>query len=632
MGIRGAWSLVSNDPRRFGEPWECSALESVIWIDGPSLVYFLALQPKFDDIESFHGHSNQHGQASPASMHRRTKNFIAAMTRLAKEVHVVMDGLCAPRKVPTQIARMKVAAHQADDAARSTLTTRNCKVISILAEWTMVHTILKMGPKTDNLRLHRPATGEAEAYIDEKLSRLDDTHGVAIFSNDTDFLVYANCPGFVPFSSLQFTPSGDGQLTLSGFHYLSNNFSRAFFQNRQDEWLLSTVAGLAGCDYDDERLVSARSIILKSKISGIRVKHQNKPTSQMSLTAVLRYVAHYLQQGAPWMDDLVHSLGDPILLESLHQVHKTYYPGDPLVDQAKLSVEMMRLLQGVFYCRPLIERGSSSNRQAHIPKKACRGINRSVRSRKRQKRKEAMDKQNEDKQLQRISPLPESLGFHEIHPLDYRSVSELLHKQSAWILPSFQRFRVFLYCTIKSTTLQNVVEWRRIGSGHGIDYKQFDVVIPPTDFDSTLDGMAWKSVVGSGRSTSTVALAASILPVEIKWLWLLLVSAPPTLRWKSDNIKCDFDPNIMNLLSLACFHAHLAIEVLDAYPCRAQSPSTSGSCLDLLDEELARWIWSMICDMDATRLPEMFFDTSNVLSDSESRDAWQANLIQVLQT
>ncbi|KAI2501272.1 hypothetical protein MHU86_13216 [Fragilaria crotonensis] len=207
MGIRGAWSLVSNDPRRFGEPWECRAVESSVWIDGPSLIYFLALQPKFDEIATFHGHYNQRGQASPASIHRRTNNFITVMSRLAKEVHVVMDGLCAPRKIPTQIARMKVAAHQADDAARSTSTTRNCKVISILAEWTMVNTILKMATTNDNLYLHRPATGEAEAYIDEKLSRLDDTHGVAIFSNDTDFFVYANCPGFVPFSSPPIHPN-----------------------------------------------------------------------------------------------------------------------------------------------------------------------------------------------------------------------------------------------------------------------------------------------------------------------------------------------------------------------------------------------------------------------------------------
>ena len=145
MGIRGAWSLVSKDPRRFGEPWVCSAEESIVWIDGPSLVYYLALQPKFEQIQRFHARYDQHGQASPASIHRRTNNFITVLSNIAKEVHVVMDGLCATSKVPTQVERMKVAAHQAEEAARSSSEPRNCKVISILTEWTMVNAIMDDG-------------------------------------------------------------------------------------------------------------------------------------------------------------------------------------------------------------------------------------------------------------------------------------------------------------------------------------------------------------------------------------------------------------------------------------------------------------------------------------------------------
>ena len=634
MGIRGAWSLVSNDPRRFGEPWECTAVESTVWIDGPSLIYFLALQPKFEEIESFHGNYNQYGQASPASIHRRTKNFITVLSGLAREVHVVVDGLCTSRKVPTQIARMKAAAQQADDAARSKSTPRNCKVISILAEWTMVDTIQKMCLMTENLFLHRPATGEAEAYIDEKLHQSQATHGVAIFSNDTDFLAYEHCPGFVPFSTLQFTPSEDGKLTLAGFHYLSNNFRRAFFQSFRHEWLLSTVAGLAGCDYEDEKLESARSVILKSKIGGLRVKHQNKPTSQTNLTAVLRYVAHFVEQGAQWLDGLVQSLGDPSLLESLRLVHRTYYPGNEVLDhEVQLSVEMMRLQQGVFYCRPLIEKRASSNRLADNPHKACRGSNQSKRSRKRQKRKGGMDITIEDEAVQKMLPLAESVEFHEhLPPLDYEAVSELLDKQSAWTLPNFQRFRVFLYSTMKSTTFHTVTEWRRIGSGGGIEFKSFYAAIPPTNVVSKLDDTVQNLIDRLGRPISTVAIAASLLPLEIKWLWLLLVSAPPALRYESDKFKCRLDMNIMNLLSLACFHARLASEVLASDPSGAHVSNTNSTPLERLDEELAGWIWSIICDMDSSCLPKMFFDTTNIVSGTSSvlRDAWQTNLIPFL--
>ena len=334
--------------------------------------------------------------------------------------------------------------------------------------WTMVDAIKKMCLMLPNLHLHRPSRGEAEAFIDASLSRCEDKHGVVIMSNDTDFLVYGHCPGFLSFSSLQFTPSGEESLTLSGFHYVSSNFRRAFFQNRRDVRFLSTVAGLAGCDYDDERLTSARAIIIKSKLGGLRVKHQNKPTTQMTLTAVLRYVSHYVEHPTPWVDALVQSLGDDKLLESLNQVHQTYFPDTRDVEQeSSLSVESLRMFEGVFYCRPLIKKYVSTL-QPEISIKARRTPNRSKRSRKRQKRKQEAIAHNNDETAEQRLPPAERIDFDDdSSSLDYDDIHELLREQSVWTLPHFLRFRVLLYGLVKSTgqsSATHVLEWRRSGS------------------------------------------------------------------------------------------------------------------------------------------------------------------------
>lgn len=631
MGIRGAWSLLSNDPRRFGESWACTADESIIWIDGPALTYYLALQPKFEQLRCFHGHHNQHGQASPASIYRRTKNFITVLSNLAKEVHVVMDGLGPSSKVATQVARMKVAAEQADMAARSSSLPRNCKVISILAEWTMVETIENMCPQFPNLSLYRPANGEAEAYIDAKLGHGKDNAGVVILSNDTDFLVYDNCPGFMPFCSLQFTPSSQGTFTLAGFHYLSCHFRRAFFQNRQDDRLLSTVAGLAGCDYEDKKLASARVLILKSKVGGLRVKHQNKPTSQMTLTAVLRYVGHYLQHDTPWLDALVHSLGDTTLSASLIQVHQTYFPGTQPLEDGSFSVESMRLVHGVFFCRPLIEKWASSSGRyrTDVPIKVHRGHHRSKKSRKRQKSIGAVNTLADENYNHHSGPTAETVDFDDQLLFDYTEVCNQLLKQSVWTLPAFQRFRLLCFAfVVKSAGRCNslhLTEWRRDGGSQGLDYKEFYVMLPPAEVVTAYDYTLRNSNMANSRPGSIVHIAASLLPSAIVWLWFLLLSAPPAFTSAFSELKRDLDQNVMNLLSVACFHAYLANEVMSACQEGNQKNRMPVHYLGRLDNEFGGWIWSVINDVDSARLPYGFFETTE-LTGNPLRDEWYFNL------
>ena len=161
MGIQGVWSFVFKDPRRFGVSWVCFN-ECVIWIHSPSLLYYLALQLKFKTIGTFDCHHNQIEQASLADIYKRTLNFITVLQKLAKEIHIVMDGLCQETKIATQIKRAKVAAQQANEVTQTGGLSRNRKVIRILAEWCIIEAIEKMKCYVPSLYFHMPSKMEAK--------------------------------------------------------------------------------------------------------------------------------------------------------------------------------------------------------------------------------------------------------------------------------------------------------------------------------------------------------------------------------------------------------------------------------------------------------------------------------------
>ena len=188
----------------------------------------------------------------------------------------------------------------------------------------------------------------------------------------------------------------------------------------------------------------------------------------MTLMAVLRYVSHYVEHPTPWVDALVQSLGDDKLLESLNKVHQTYFPDTRDVEQeSSLSVESLRMFEGVFYCRPLIKKYVSTL-QPEISIKLRRTPNRSKRSRKRQKRKQEAIAHNNDETAEQRLPPAERIDFDDdSSSLDYDDIHELLREQSVWTLPHFLRFRVLLYGLVKSTgqsSATHVLEWRRSGS------------------------------------------------------------------------------------------------------------------------------------------------------------------------
>lgn len=628
MGIRGAWSLVSSDPRRFGEPWAC-ADDSVVWVDGPSLVYHLALQPKFDEIDRFHEHFNQMGQASPASIHRRTSNFISVLSDLAKEVHVVMDGLCSQSKVPTQIHRMKVAAQSAEGAARSTTVPRNCKVISILAEWSMVDAIRKLCKKLDNLHLHQPSHGEAEAFIDTRMGRYQGKRGAVIMSNDTDYLIYEHSPGFLPFSSLQFTPTKAKCPSLTGFHYLSSKFRNSISMTLHDNRLLSTVAGMAGCDYDDEVLQAGRALIIKSPIGGLRIKHQNKPTAQHTLNAVIRFVTHYSEHEASWREMLSQDIGGAALLEALDRVHEIYFAGSPLREEESLtiSLESYRLrAYGMLYCRPIIEKWSTSAGSAkYTASKTRNAKNLSKRSRKRRKKKDAEVDVSQSREMPTNgTPQAELMELEdEIPSLKFGALQNLLLKESMWTLPHLKRFRALTYGLVKKAKgdveSESVSEWRRVGCGENAEYREFRILIPPVATVSPDDAAGSDlSELGVTSPPKPASIAASLLPNVVRWLWLLLVTSPDTLTHGQAGEP--LDQEVANLISVAYFHSRIRTEV-------GCGITVGDCCLEKIDWEVGGWIWSVIRNMDPADLPGCFFESRSLASDV--REKWRCAVNEI---
>ena len=151
MGIRGAFSLLSNDPRRFGTPWLLNNNEksedesSCVFLDGPSLLYHISIEGDVYDhsppltIAQIHRQGAAE-QASPAKIHTRITNFLTALLQVCSgHVRVVMDGLAPEEKIPTQVDRLRVMAIQGDKHA--TKPKSPCKLLHLLAESAMVEAV-----------------------------------------------------------------------------------------------------------------------------------------------------------------------------------------------------------------------------------------------------------------------------------------------------------------------------------------------------------------------------------------------------------------------------------------------------------------------------------------------------------
>lgn len=65
MGLKGLYSVLSNEPNRFGIPWESNPLKAIdLYIDAPSLHHHLLSAYEEYFIEKYYGRSQCHADVN----------------------------------------------------------------------------------------------------------------------------------------------------------------------------------------------------------------------------------------------------------------------------------------------------------------------------------------------------------------------------------------------------------------------------------------------------------------------------------------------------------------------------------------------------------------------------------------
>jgi len=665
MGIRGAWSLLSNDPRRFGGPWLLNSEEKrggggiSVFVDGPSLLYHVAVSGVYDSgpplTKAQVQQKSSVPQASPAIIHVRVKNFINALLDVCQgEVHVVMDGLAPDAKITTQIGRLRIMAQQGEKNARNPKST--CNLLHLLAEASMIETLEDLVETQPRLFLHQPPRGEAETFIDcwiRKHSLSPDN--VFILSDDTDFLVYSSCPGFIPFKTLEFHEL-DARLSLAGFYYQRAKFVPAFFADTSDDHVMTAVAALAGCDYGmSECLDRTRTKMIRTDIGGLRPRLRNDPTSAAALTAVLRYVAHWTKRReSSWLDSMIeaiccHDDEREKLLNALQEIHEIYFPNEetPSVGAA-MSVESRRLLEcGIMYCRPLVETWDASNevKRDYSSRKRPRKSGKKRRKKRPTVQQDSCEMNVDDNSPRETATVP--------FPPTQAFVDQCLATGSTWF--AFAQVRARLYSVVcqyaqaqqdrgvefhPTWTASDplVAEWVRVGKGEHVDFVSQPIVIlrsgplNVTSSTTVMDAVLQCTVAEDQaeglkqnmKQDWQIMIASLMLPPRTALLLLLLCEAP---RLPSEVASCTIQGELSDsldesllLMSVALFHARLLRNVLSVLLRLEGSAEDMVSprgkmCLShIFRHDVAAWIWTQM----------MFADSSD---DAEEYEGTAANLL-----
>ena len=381
MGILGCRTMMDGDPSRFTTQftWNCTdgpgsnqnnneSNSLGLLIDGKSFLYHIVMG------------TNDLMYASPYTINESCQVHIHRLLRVVGKkggVHIFFDGLAPLEKLNSQLKRMSEESIAGDRLARQDVSTdsKRLKLLHHLAEWAFLEAIdaLKLRFST-TLFVYRPAKGEGEAMINQWLVQNDGLYSrVSVISEDSDFLVYESCPGFIPPSSLLYNET-NGRHSLEGTYYLRSKFLLSFLGHpaTTDSTIMTTVAAVAGCDYIDgleesqlRALSSLRHTIINNSIGGLRLKKRNNPTALSALTAILRVVAHYKSLGGyQWKEHMCYALGGELVEDTmlaLRTIHSIYYYSlqispDGAVDILPGMVEVRRLMQlGIFVCYPLVE-------------------------------------------------------------------------------------------------------------------------------------------------------------------------------------------------------------------------------------------------------------------------------------
>lgn len=667
MGIRGAWSLLSNDPRRFGCQWMLKSDEKNngegihVFVDAPSLLYHVAISDIYDLSPPLTParikQKSVIQQASPATIHIRVTNFIRSLLQVCQgAVHVVIDGLAPTSKIPTQIDRLRVMAIQGDRHA--TNPRSSCKLLHLMAETTMLETLRDLAESQPRLFLHQPLRGEAETYIDGCIRQHSlESHQVFILSDDTDFLVYPSCPGFIPFKTLEFHII-DGQLSLTGWHYQRAKFVSAFFSDCYDERILTTVASLAGCDYGMPECMSrARTKIIQSDIGGLRQRLRNDPTSAAALTAILRYVAHWGKRcKSLWLDSMLETLcpngeARKQLFECLQAIHCVYFPNDDKETgdgQSDMSVDCRRLLEcGILYCRPLVETWDKSSEKKQAPPARKRPRHKSGRKRRKEQPTDRCEMDVVDNPPRETAiPFPPSQSFVD-HCTSSESMWSVLSQVRMRLYGNICRYaqqdnRLSLYPSWRSKE-PLVTEYVRVGRGNNISFRPSHIALPntaPTNglSSGSLDAMLQcvvneeqaKVLMEHVKQDWCIMIASLMLPPKSALL-LILLSKPPRVL-KPEHPPCAALSRSLReslcLISIALLHASLLRNVFAAFgEDTCENDAWHGKELrrcNVFRNDMTTWIWAELsvvaCEdeyEDSTVLLDLVFDQLKIPTKNE---------------
>lgn len=376
MGIRGARSLMDADPARYTEVftwnWEPHDITETlgVLIDAKSLLYHLIM-----------GHDGSQ-YASPATVHDLCSGYvhqlIAALIPTGG-VHFFFDGLAPVEKIESQIERMERQAMNGDRLARGE-KSKSVKLLHPLGEAAFIEAVETHRLKHPAIvHLHRASMGEGEALIHHWISENPNAYSkIIVISEDSDFLMYGSCPGFIPPSTLRFEEM-NGKMCMQGQHYLRSKFLRSFMNfSEVGPLVMTTVAALAGCDYSIGKVestalqIASRNIAL-SDLGGLRPKLRTNPTAAAKLIAILRVVAHYKLRydGEEWMVHLCKkfmSKKPETLLAALHRVSSIYYQLPIVSSEMSINpetVEVRRLLRNAFvFCYPIVESFTSGDNES----------------------------------------------------------------------------------------------------------------------------------------------------------------------------------------------------------------------------------------------------------------------------
>jgi len=226
-------------------------------------------------------------------------------------VYLVIEGLAGVEKLEEQVNRIQVKSENCNAIVKKLLRqsvgsgtvhlNQNKFVPNLFSESLLETAFIEVLKEFSNnsKELHGEviyAEGEAEACISYLVSGETRISNVVILSNDTDFMIYCGCPGFVPLDTLDISSSKDGKtIWIRGWSYSQVSFCKFF---GVPPICLPILSGLVGCDYrfplqQERMLISARESIFRSSVSK-RKKNRNRSLSNI-IQVVVNFIASILR-------------------------------------------------------------------------------------------------------------------------------------------------------------------------------------------------------------------------------------------------------------------------------------------------------------------------------------------------